>query len=309
MRGVALVALALALAVTPAGAQTDQVIHVGAGLFEANAGAYYALDNGFFKAVGLTVDVQPFTGSGPIVAAVASGTLQIGVANPLPLAIASEKGLNFVIIAPGTLFDAKTTPANLMIAPNSTIRSGKDLEGATIAVTTLQGLDPLGAESYIDKTGGDSRKVKIVEMPQTLIADAIFNGRIAAGTIADPAVTDAVNAGKVKALSSCYTYIGNHFFVSAWFASKDWADKNPDLARRFRIAIDRAADWATRNPVPAAGILHKYLKSTVDHARELHAKSIDPSMIQPVIDAAYRYKILDHGMDAHDLIWTLPAHG
>jgi NitT/TauT family transport system substrate-binding protein len=306
VRGAALVALALVFGIAPAGAQSDQVIHVGAGLFEANAGAYYALDNGFFKAVGLNVEVEPFTGSGPIVAAVASGTLQVGVANPLPLAIASEKGLNFVIIAPGTLFDAKTTPANLMIAPGSTIRSGKDLEGATVAVTTLQGLDPLGVESYIDKTGGDSHRVKIIELPQTLMADAISSGRIAAGTIADPAVTDALNAGKVKALSSCYTYIGNHFFVSAWFASKDWADAHPDLARRFRTAIDRAADWATRNPVAAAAILHKYLKSTVDRARELHAKTIDPSMIQPVIDAAYKYKILDRNMDAHELIWTPP---
>jgi NitT/TauT family transport system substrate-binding protein len=303
-------ALALSFALTfsltgsrAADAQAGPVIHVGVGLFEANAGAYYALDNGFFKDVGLTVEVQPFTSGSAIASAIAGGTLQIGITNPLPMAAAHEKGLDFVLIAPGTLYDEVTTPPNLMVAPNASIRTGADLEGATIAVTTVQGLDPLGVLSWIDKNGGDSRKAKIVELPQTLMGDAVASGRVAAAVMADPAVTAALNAGKVRALARCYAYIGNHFFVSVWFSNRAWADKNPDVVRRYRIAIDRAGAWATRNPEAAAGILHKYLNMTVPRAREVHARSMEPSMVQPLIDAAVKYKFLDRPMDAREIIW------
>ena len=287
----------------PAGAQADQVIHVGVGLFEANAGAYYALDNGFFKDVGLVVEVQPFTSGSAIASAIAGGSLQIGVTNPLPMATAHEKGLDFVLIAPGSLYDAATTPLNLMIAPNSSIRTGADLESATIAVTTVQGLDPLGVMSWIDKNGGDSRKAKIIEIPQTLMGDAVASGRVAAAVMADPAVTAAVSAGKVRGLARCYESIGNHFFVSVWFSNRGWADKNADVVRRFRTAINRAGEWATHNPEAAAGILHKYLNMTVAKAREVHARSMEPSMVQPLIDAAVKYRYLDRPMDAREIIW------
>ena len=65
MAGFVRAALAIALllfpalgSTQPAGAQADQTIHIGVGSFEANAGAYYALDNGFFKQLGLNVDIQ-----------------------------------------------------------------------------------------------------------------------------------------------------------------------------------------------------------------------------------------------------------
>ena len=299
-------ALALAFAPHSAGAQTGQVIKIGAGAFEANAGAYYAQENGFFKQVGLNVEIQAFNGGGAIAAAVIGGSLQIGVANPLPIAAAHEKGLDFVIIAPGSLYDIASTPPNLMVAPNSPIRTGKDLEGSTVAVTSLQGLDPLGVMEWIDKTGGDSHKVKLVELPQTLMGDAVASGRVAVAMMADPAVTAALNAGKVRGLSKSYAYIGNHFFVSCWFSSREWADKNPDLVRRFRIAIDMAGTWATKNPEAAAAILKKYMNISVARAREVHAKTSEPSMVQPVIDAAVKYKYLDRPMDAREIIWIGP---
>ena len=235
-----------------------------------------------------------------------SGSLQIGANAPLPVVLATEKGLNMVIVAPGSLYDAKTTPPNFMVAPNSTLRTGKDFEGTTVAVSTLNGLDELGVRSWIDKTGGDSRRVKIIEMPQSLMADAILNGRVAAGTMTDPAGPDALAAGKIKVLAPCYAFIGNRFFVSSWFATREWADKTADAVRRFRIAIDRAGAWATRNPQAAAGILHKYLGSTEPLAHERHARSIEPSMIQPIIDAAVRYKIVERPLDARDIIWRAP---
>jgi NitT/TauT family transport system substrate-binding protein len=302
-------ALALIAAVEPhrpAGAQADQVVHVGVSQFEQHADALYARDLGYFKQAGLDVDVQILNSGGAIAAAVAGGSLQIAAANPLPVFAAHERGLDFAIVVPGALYDSKTYPANFVIAPQSTRRTGKDFEGSTIAVTSLSGLDPLGALAWIDKTGGDWHKVKFIELTHAAEADAVADGRVAAALIADPSVPIA--EGKVRALTHSYDAIGNHFFAALWFARRDWADKNPDVVRRFRIAIDRAGDWATRNPVPAAPLLKKDMNIVVDRAHEVHARSVDESMLQPVIDAAVKYGILDHTMDARDVIWSAP-HG
>lgn len=288
----------------PAGAQADQVVHVGASSFEANAGAYYANEMGFFKRVGLNVDVQPYNNGAAIAAAVAGGSLQIGVGNPLPLVIAHERGLTFVIIAPGTLYDAKTNPQNCVVAPNSPLRTAKDLEGTTVAVTGLQSLDPLGLLSWVDRHGGDSHRVKLVELPQTLMGDAVADGRVAAAVMADPALSAAIAAGKVRGFSRCYDALGDHFFVSLWFSMREWAQKNPDVVRRFRIAIDQAGEWATRNPEAAAGLLRKCLRISEERAHEVHARSIDPIFVQPIIDAAVKYKVIDRPMDAREIIWS-----
>jgi NitT/TauT family transport system substrate-binding protein len=301
-----MVALALALG-GPGNAQSTQVIHVGASSFEANAGVYYAIDNGFFKQVGLNVEAGPYNNGAAIAAAVAGGTLQIGCSNPLPIAVAHERGIDFVIIAPGTLHDTKVDPPNVVIAPNSTIRTGKDFNGTTVSVTALSGLDPLGLLGWIDKHGGDSKTVKLIELPHTLMADAVNSGRVSASLMADPARAEGLAAGKIRSFADSYESIGTRFFVSSWFASRDWADKNADLVKRYRIAIDRAGEWATRHPEAAALVLKKYMSITEARAHEEHARSIDRAFIQPIIDAAVKYKYLDHPMDARDIIWTAPA--
>ena len=311
IRGVVVGTFVLAFALTPAlqrlepaGAQANQIVHIGVSPFEQHADAFYARDMGFFKQAGLDVDIQIFNSGGVIASAIAGGTLQIGAANPLPVFAAHERGLDFTILAPGALYDAKTYPANFVIAPTSTRRAGKDFEGTTIGVTSLQGLDPLGTLAWIDKTGGDWHKVKFIELTHAVEPEAVADGRVAAALIADPSVPIA--AGKVRASASPYDALGNHFFVALWFGKRDWADKNPDVVRRFRIAIDRAGDWATRNPVAAAALLQKDMNITVDRAHVVHARSVDSSMLQPLIDAAVKFKFLDHAMDAREVIWPAP---
>lgn len=286
-----------------AGAQTRE-LHVGVSPFEQHADAYYAREQGFFKQAGIDADVQLFTSGGAIAAAVAGGALQVAAANPLPVFQAHERGLDFVIVAPGALYDSRTYPANFVVAPNSTRKTGKDFEGTTIAVTSLSGLDPLGARAWIDKTGGDSRTVKFIELGHAAEADAVASGRVAAALIADPSVPIA--EGKVRALTHSYDALGNHFFAAVWFAKRSWADADPDLVRRFRTAIDRAGDWATRNPLAAAAILKKDMNVVVDRAHEVHARTVETWMLQPLIDSCVKYGFLKNTMNASDVVWSAP---
>ena len=221
-------ALALTLALicgAGATAQTTPVIHVGLAPFEGQAGPYYAQDLGLFKAAGLNVDIQPYNGGGAVVSAIAGGSLQIGGGTPLPLAQARGRGIKIVLIAPGYIYDYKAPSLinALVVGVNSPIHDAKDLAGKTVAVTQLRGLDEIAVDSWLDKNGGDSKNVKYTEFPQTAMADAVAAGRVDAAQIGDPALSAAVDAGKVRVLAKEYDAISNRLFGSVWFASEDWA--------------------------------------------------------------------------------------
>jgi NitT/TauT family transport system substrate-binding protein len=145
--------------------------------------------------------------------------------------------------------------------------------------------------------------VKYIEFPQNAMADAVATGRVDAAQLGDPALSAALAAGKVRVLGNSYDTIAKRLFVSVWFASQDWADQHPDVVRKFAAAINQAAAWATRNPVAAAAVLQKYLKVNVARAHEYHGRTLDPALIQPIIDGAVRYKLLTTPMNANDLIW------
>lgn len=301
-------ALAVALAVVcgaGATAQTAPVIHVGLAPFEGQAGPYYAQDEGFFTAAGLNVDIQQFAGGGAIVSAIIGGSLQIGGGSPLPLAQARTRGLKVVMIAPGYIHDYKaSTPINdLVVGATSPIHNAKDLEGKTVAVTQVRGLDEIAVDAWVDANGGDSHTMKFVEIPQNAMADAVAAGRVAAAQLNVPALADALAAGKVRILANSYDAIAKYFFGSVWFASQDWADQHPDIVRKFAAAINQAGAWATRNPVAAANVLRKYMKVTDTRAHEYHGRTLDPALIQPILDASYRYKLLTTPVNANDLIW------
>jgi NitT/TauT family transport system substrate-binding protein len=287
-----------------ASAQEPPVIHVAVSAFEAHADAYYALELGLFKRAGLNVDVQQFQGGESIVAGIFAGALQIGAGNPLPLASAHERGLDVVIIAPGNVSDATLRPiGGLLVAANSPLRSGKDLNGKIVAVNTLHSVDQIAVETWVDKNGGDSRTVKFLEIPNIVMVDAAAAGRVDAALVADPGYSTGLESGKVRVLADANEAIAKQFMASAWFSSRDWADHNPDAVRKFAAAINEASAWAVKNPEAAAAVLRKYLHLTTSRAHEQHASKLDPALLQPLIDAAVHYGRLAKPLDVRDIIW------
>jgi NitT/TauT family transport system substrate-binding protein len=300
------IGLVLALGIgSPYPARAQEVgIKVGISAFEAHADVYYAQELGLFKKAGLSVDIAQFQGGSAIVAAIAGGALQIGAGNPLPLAQARQRGIKVVLIAPGYLYDTYSVPPidALCVAVNSPIRNAKDLNGKTIAVTGVRGLDQIAAFGWIDSHGGDSTTVKVVELPQSVMADAVADGRVDAAMIGDPALSAGIDGGKVRQFAKAYDAISKRFIPAAWFSSEEWANKNAVSVRKFEAAINAGSSWAVRNPEAAATVLQKYMKVTFTKAHEYHARTLDPAFIQPLLDAAARYKIIQP-MNAAEIIW------
>lgn len=278
---------------SPARAQTPATLRIGVSPIEPAAEVYYAKDMGFFAKAGLDVEIQSMQGSSLIVAAIVGNTIDIGFDTLDTLAAQHVKGIPLVIVAPTHDYVSPATIRTqaLVVAANSPIQQAKDLNGKTIAVSTLHSLADLGARVWIDQNGGDSSTVKFTEVPFPAIPGALDAGRVDAAWVVEPFVTVARKNDRV--LFYGFDGIAKHFIVGAWVATQQWTNDHPDLVRRFAAVIHDTAVWANKNPQLSGNILAKYVKIDpaiiATMARNHYAEQLTPALMQPLIDAAAKY--------------------
>ncbi len=287
-----------------ASAQTDDTIHIASSPFEAAGDAYYAQDQGFFARNGLKTTTQVIPNGAATLAAIVGGSLQIGLGNTLNVAQARVRGLKVSFIAPDYMY-ARDDPASseLVVAEDSPIKTAGDLNGKTIMITSNPSIDSIAVDSWMAANGGDVNSVKYVESHPDLMAAAVAAGRVDAALIGNPALGAALAGGTVRVLSRPYDAIGARVMVTGYIATDEWASKHPDEIRRFQIAINQAATWAVKSPEQAAIVLAKYLKIQMTRVHEFHPRSLDPGLIQPMLDGAYRFKMTPRLVKAEEIIW------
>ena len=78
------------------------------------------------------------------------------------------------------------------------------------------------------------------------------------------------------------------------------------MAKRFSSAIYETARWANTHHNETATILSGVTKVPVETIRAMNrasfATSLDTKLMQPVLDVAYRYRVIEKPVVAADLI-------
>ncbi len=284
-------------------AQTTD-LRIGTGAVEANAQVFYAQDLGLFKKAGLNVDIHINRAGSTTAAAVIGGDLQAGVANVVSLGQARLRNVPFEIIAPAALYTTETAPSVAAVAPNSTAKTGKDLNNTTVGGLSVGGLDQVALWAYIDQTGGDVSTVKFVELSDSAMADALAQGRISCASMGNPQLGVALAEHKVKVLAKAWDYIAKSFLQTAWFTTNDWLSKNKDVAHRFSDALIEAGKWSMANRDKAPAILEKYSNYRMARANINFGERLDPALIQPVFDSSTRYKFFPREVVASEFCWN-----
>jgi NitT/TauT family transport system substrate-binding protein len=277
-------------------------IRLGAANNEPNAYAFFAKDAGFFDKVGLPVDISIMQNGAAIGAAIAGGSLDIGMSSPFVFMNARRHGLPYTVIAPGALYESTDPNGALVVLPNSPVRAAKDLDGATIGGITVGAMDELAIRSWIDQNGGDAKTVKVIEVPSSSMVAAMEQGRLGAALLPEPQLTAAGN--RVRQIGRGYDAIAKTLMISVWFTTYAWAEKHADEQRKFADAMSQTAVWAAANRVAAAKILEKWTKIQVPEIHTISARRYDPALIQPICDAALKYKMIDSPMNAKDFFWN-----
>ena len=81
-------------------------------------------------------------------------------------------------------------------------------------------------QAWVDKNGGDSTKIKFVEMPFTEMEPALVQRRVDAALMADPDATTALSLGHTRVLSIPFDALGKEWLIGGWFAKTDWIAAN-----------------------------------------------------------------------------------
>lgn len=302
-----LVAGGMLAAVRPAGAQAVPAdVRIGAMTLDPFGEAYYGVERGFFKENGINATLTTLGNGATIIQAVLGGDLDVGMSNIVNVAAAVTKGIPVVMIAPAALYSAKHSYSRLCVAKNSPFKTATDLEGGTIAVSSLNDFNQLGVSAWLEHNGVTPSKVKFVELKFPQMGAALQRGTVQAATIAEPALSGALRSGEVRAFADVYGVIAPEFTNIIWFTTKAWLQKNPDVEKRLVASIFAAGRWGNANPALSAEILARVAKTDPavvnSMTRALYATQNDPKYVQAPLDFATRYGLLSRKVTTAEFI-------
>ena len=272
-----------------------ETIRVAPGVpIEPSAEVEYARQLGLFTKAGLAMQYEAASGVGTTAPAVASGAVDVSYLTIDALALAHEKNVPFVLIAPAAIYiyPASEHVAALVVPANSLLQSPKDFEGKSVATQALNTMSEYAPRAWIDRGGADSSKVRFVEIPFPAMPAALTAGRIDAAWIAEPFLSIAKQQGN-KVVTYWTETIAPQFLISGWYATRQWVAAHPEAVRRFRSVIHDTAVWANANQDKTAPMIAAYahLDSAVvaSMGRSRYAEQLTPALIQPVVDMVAKY--------------------
>jgi NitT/TauT family transport system substrate-binding protein len=289
----ALLAFLIGLVAMPGSAQPAPHIRLITTPSDSGAQAYYADALGLFKKAGLDVEVSSLNNGASVAAAVASGAAEIGQGNLVSLAIAHEKGLPFVLLAPASAYSGGAPTSALIVPKSSTVTGARDLIGKPVGVAGLKDIGSVALDMWLMQQGVDPAQIQYVEIPGAQIGAALERGNVVAAISIEPYLSRAL-AGSARLLAPTQRAIGSRFLIGAYFSTGSWAKQHPDLVRKFGEVMIEAARWANANHTRSAEILQQYTKVIVspNQVRTTYAETLDPAVMQPLIDACARDHVL-----------------
>jgi NitT/TauT family transport system substrate-binding protein len=279
-------------------------IRIGQNANDVFGEGYYGADQGFFSAAGLNVEVSTFPNGAAQAAACAGGAIDVGLGEATELANGIIRGLPFSAFAGGALYDSAAPISALIVAADSSFRTAKDLEGQTIAVSALTSVASVAVKAWLVQNGADLTKVRFVELTQGAMVAAVVRGTVTGAHVGEPLLS--AGGTTIRRIGAPNDAIAKQFLINEWFATHDWLAANAATAKRLTTAIYDTARWANGHHDASAVILAKYAKLDLDRihgmTRVRYATSLEPRLIQPVLDQAFTYGGLPRHVDAAEML-------
>jgi ABC-type nitrate/sulfonate/bicarbonate transport system substrate-binding protein len=164
----------------------------------------------------------------------------------------------------------------------------------------------MSLRAWIDHTGGDSSTVKFIELPVGADLAALESGRVAAVALANPMLASVLATGKVRLLGRPNAAIGNHFLLTGWFATESLIAQKQDALAKFASILHQATVYTQAHQAEAATVTAPFWG--IDAAliaampRKPEADALEAKDVQPLIDVAVRYGVIDKPLQAETMI-------
>jgi NitT/TauT family transport system substrate-binding protein len=263
---------------------------------------------GFFKEEAITLDPQFAEGGAVILPSVQSGEFQIGFSNTISLLIAQSQGLPVKIITQGVLGAENEENAwgKLLIKGDGPIRTPQDLEGKKIAVNTLNNICDVTIKASLEKEGVDVSKLTFQEVPFPEMVPAISAGRVAAGCVVEPFVSQGESQG-LRGLVPFYVNTAPNLTVATYFTTQDYIDENTDVVERFARAMNRSLDYAAAHEDEVRAVLTEYTEIPPEAIEQIQLpqwrQDLNEPTIETLADLSEKYGLVEEAPNVEELIW------
>jgi NitT/TauT family transport system substrate-binding protein len=240
MRFIPLIAISLVSAVigVAAGAAEPAQLVIGVVPSVPAGATYIAVEKGYFREAGIEVDLQNIESSATAMALLAANRMQVveggvapnywnALAQGLPVVMALER-------ASSPLYH------DVLIRPDlvGTIKTPADLKGRPIAEVAPGSSAHYEVGKVVESAGLTMKDIDLKYIPFAQMGIALANGAVDVAFEVPPYGQMVIAAGQgvhwldpedyIKVLPS--SFVG-------YFANTDWIKQNPDLAKRFFLAL------------------------------------------------------------------------
>ena len=293
-------------AALPVRAQPLEVVRLGAGPDDQATPLLYAAKSGLYRRYGLDVQVVKLAGAAAVAAALAGGSLEIGKGSTLTVVTAIAKGVPFTVIGNLSYYESSHPDIAMITLTNSNIRTAKDLVGKTVSSVSLQDQNMLATYAWLERNGVERTQVKFVELPQSAVLSALEQGRLDASSTFEPFLSAALGTGKARIMGYPHDTIAAKFSNAVLFTTTSWALAHRDTVTRFLRASEEASTYISAHDDVSSQLIAEF--SGIDPATVAmmrHARrgiAIDPAVVQPVIDAAAKYHVIDKPFPAKEML-------
>jgi NitT/TauT family transport system substrate-binding protein len=289
------------------GAGEQATLNVGVIPIADVAPLYLGIDKGFFKDEKLTIKPQLAEGGAAIAPAVLSGDFQIGFSNTISLLIAASKDLPVQIISQGVLGgeDESEAWADLLVLKDGPIEDGKDLEGKTIAVNTLNNICEVTIKASLEKDGVNVDELKFTEVPFPDMNAALEQKRVDGACVVEPFVSQG-KAGPAKGIDPFYVRTAPDLTVATYFTTREYAEQNADVVDRFVSAMGKSLEYAQSHPDEVRRVLLEYTEIPPEAAEAIKLPIWRTDLSEPTIEQlselSEKYGLIEEQPDLDELI-------
>jgi len=223
-------------------------------------GTFVAKDEGIFERHGLEVELTMASTGSIIPAAMLAGSAQVGAPTPTVLLQANDGGLDLVYFAGCDIYPIQSK-SGILARAGSNLQGPKDLPGKKIGIPGLNGVVDLLTRKWIQASGGDARKVTYIELQFPAMGDALKSGLVDAVALLDPFYSRIADNKIGYSIGSYSSVVPAGTMPAAYAATREWVQKNPELVRAYRAALDDAVAFIN-NPANVARVKASMAKHT-----------------------------------------------
>lgn len=263
-----------------------------------------ALNEKLFDKAGLQVEWVQESSEADALKQLDTGGLDIVWASDVNLFRAAAGGQQLQL--QGEAYQAGNNTMALVAMPNSSYKDASSKPSPTIAVNALDDVGVLTTKSALGTADVEQNKIKFKQVAFQDMQAQLQSGAVDAAWMVEPFITKAQKSIGATIVTDTARGATLNFPMSAYAASKKFADQNPKTLAAFRTALQQAQQQASGNVLSVQDVLPSYADVDSSTAALVSVgtfpASLNPVRLQRVSDMMDTSGLLSSRLDVQPLL-------